>query len=110
MAHVLYGLKPRVVTTLGKYTFKKPLEIDIYREIDDGLKMYVAENDYLSFIGAGETVKEALESFEMHIDASVYGFGHFKPSQVADSTKVYVKRWEEYIDMKKMYRSIKKEW
>jgi predicted RNase H-like HicB family nuclease len=95
---------------LGKYTFKKPLDIEIYKETDEGINYFFAESDYLSSVGVGETIKEAMESLEEHIDAFVYGFGHFPEDKVSNSSKRYIKRFEEYIDLKKMYNLLKETW
>jgi hypothetical protein len=96
--------------TLGKYTFKKPLEVTIYKENDEGINYIVAESEYLSSIGVGDSIKEAIESLECHIDAFVYGIGTFAEDTISNSSKLYIKRFEEYMDLKKMYDQIKESW
>jgi hypothetical protein len=110
MTYKLYDLKSRVLITLGKYVFKKPLEVTLFREIDDGYKSYVAENEYLSWIGSGETVEDAMEALEGHIDASVVGFHTFSMDEISEPSKMYIKRWNEYIDLDRMYQVVINGW
>lgn len=43
------------------------------------------------------------------MDAFIFGFGYFPEDQVHESSKIYVKRFQEYIgDLDEMYELIKK--